>query len=202
MAVIGLLQLSLVAPWFALLWIATLFGMNKLLLMLWSIKSHRRYSAWCSSCWQLPLNLRLLELWTFGSDVTGDAAVMTGRQASFVWMLLYILCRIMISILTNNIAITFYMSPMRKDIFRRERIFNFTFPQSILLNPRPVGFQQITIWPNMTNLPTIKTSRNKLTMSLCTCIFGFWLHTIMQARIFRIIQTSSVYYHRLNNNKI
>jgi len=32
------------------------------------------------------LNLRLLslKLWTFGSDVTGDAAVMTGGQASFV----------------------------------------------------------------------------------------------------------------------
>jgi hypothetical protein len=46
----------------------------------------------------------------------------------------------------------------------------------------------------MTNLPTIMTSRDKLTMSLCTCIFGFWHHTIIQARI---IQTSSVYYHRL-----
>jgi hypothetical protein len=33
-----------------------------------------------SSCWQLPLNLRLLglELWTLESDVIGDAAVMTG----------------------------------------------------------------------------------------------------------------------------
>jgi hypothetical protein len=96
---------------------------------------------WCSSCWQLPLNLRLLELWTFGSDVTGDVAVMIGRQASFGWMLLDNLCRIMISILTNNIALTFYMSPMRRDIFRWGRIFNFTFPQSILLNPRHRGIQ-------------------------------------------------------------
>jgi len=47
----------------------------------------------------------------------------------------------------------------------------------------------------MTNLPTIMTSRDKLTMSLCTIVFGFWHHTIIQARI---IQTSSVYYHRLN----
>jgi hypothetical protein len=77
---------------------------------------------------------------------------MTSRQAYFVWMLLDILCRIMISILTNNIALTFYMSPMRRDIFRWGRIFNFTFPQFILLNTRPVGFQQITIWPNMTKL--------------------------------------------------
>jgi hypothetical protein len=80
MAAIGLLRLSLVAPRFLLLWFATLIGRNKLLLMPWSLKSHRR----CSSYWQLPLNLQLLELWTFGSDVTGDAAVMTGEQASFV----------------------------------------------------------------------------------------------------------------------
>jgi hypothetical protein len=77
---IGLLRLYLVAPRFVLLWFATLIGRNKLLLMLWSLKSHRR----CSSCWQLPLNLQLLELWTFGSDVTGDAAVMMGGEASFV----------------------------------------------------------------------------------------------------------------------
>jgi len=43
------------------------------------------------------------------------------------------------------------------------------------------------------------TSMDKLTMSLCTCIFGFGHHTIIQARI---IQTSSVYYHRLNNTGI
>jgi hypothetical protein len=30
------------------------------------------------------MNLQFLELWTFGSDVTGDAAVMAGGQASFV----------------------------------------------------------------------------------------------------------------------
>jgi hypothetical protein len=96
--------------------------------------------------------------------VTGDAAVMTGGQVSFVGMLFDSLCRFMVSILTNNIALTFYMSPMRRDIFRLGRIFNFTFPQSILLNPRPVGFQQIIIWSNMTNLPTIMTSRNKLTV--------------------------------------
>jgi hypothetical protein len=55
------------------------------------------------------LNLRLLslELWTFGSDVTGDVAVMTGGQASFVRMLLDFFCRNMVSILTPNIALTF-----------------------------------------------------------------------------------------------
>jgi hypothetical protein len=90
----------------------------------------------------LSLLLLSLELWTFGSDVTGDAVVMTGGQASFVGMLLDFLCRNMVSILTNNIAL----------------------PQSILLNPRPVGFLQITIWPNMANLPTIMTLRNKLTL--------------------------------------
>jgi hypothetical protein len=57
-------------------------------------------------------------MWTFGSDVTGDAAVMTGGQASFVRMLLHFLCKNMVSILTNNIALTFYMSLMRMDIFR------------------------------------------------------------------------------------
>jgi hypothetical protein len=65
-----------------------------------------------------PLSLLLLslELWTFGSDVTGDAAVMTGGHASFVGMLLDFLCRNMVRIFTNNIALTFYMSPMRRDI--------------------------------------------------------------------------------------
>jgi hypothetical protein len=56
-------------------------------------------------------------MWTFGSDVTGDAAVMTGGQASFVRMLLDFFCRNMVSILTHNIAHTFYMSPIRRDIF-------------------------------------------------------------------------------------
>jgi hypothetical protein len=58
-----------------------------------------------------------LKMWTFGSDVTGDAAVMTSGKASFVGMLLDFLCKNMVSILTNNIAFTFYMSPMRRDIF-------------------------------------------------------------------------------------
>jgi len=57
-------------------------------------------------------------MWTFGLDVTGVAAVMTGGQASFVGMVLDFLCKNMASILTNNIALTFYMSPMRRDIFR------------------------------------------------------------------------------------
>jgi hypothetical protein len=35
----------------------------------------------------------------------------------------------------------------------------------------------------MTNLPTIITSRDKLTMSLCTCIFGFWLHTVIKQEL-------------------
>jgi hypothetical protein len=56
-------------------------------------------------------------MWTFGSDVTGDAIVMTGGQASFVGMLLDFLCRNMVSILTNNIALSFYMSPMQRDRF-------------------------------------------------------------------------------------
>jgi hypothetical protein len=137
--------------------------------MSWSLKCRRRYSAWCSSCWQL-LWLLSLELWTLESDVTGDTAVMASGQASFAWMLLDILYRIIVSILTNNITLTFYMSSMRRDIFCWGRIFNFTFPQSILLNPRPVRFQQKTIWPNMTNLPTIMTSRDKL-MSTKYCIF-------------------------------
>jgi hypothetical protein len=47
-----------------------------------------------------------LELWIFGSNVTGDAAVMTGGQASFVGMLLDFLCINKVSILTNNIALT------------------------------------------------------------------------------------------------
>jgi len=172
----GLLRLSLVAPWFILLWFATLIGRN---------------CCWCRGAWwaiegRMPdvalagsLNLRLLnlEMWTYGSDVTDDAVVMTGGQASFVWMLLDILCRIMVSILTNDISLTFYMSPMRRDIFCWGRIFNFTFPQSILLNLRPVGFQQITISPNMTNFPTIMTSRKKLTF--CSWFLGFWHQMII-----------------------
>jgi hypothetical protein len=59
-----------------------------------------------------------LELWTFGSNVTSDAAVMTGGHASFVGMLFDNLCRFKVSILTNNISLNFYMSPMRRDIFR------------------------------------------------------------------------------------
>jgi hypothetical protein len=43
--------------------------------------------------------------------------VMTGGQASFVGMLLGFLCINMVSILTKNIALTFYMFPMRRDIF-------------------------------------------------------------------------------------
>jgi hypothetical protein len=58
-----------------------------------------------------------VELWTFGSDVTSDAAVMIGGQTSFVGMLLDFLCINMVSIPTNNIALTFYMSPMRRDMF-------------------------------------------------------------------------------------
>jgi len=87
---------------------------------------------------------------------------MTGGQVSFVRMLLDLFCRNMVSNLIHNIALTLYMSPMRRDIFGWGRIFNFTFPQSILLNPRPMGFQQITIWFNMTYLSTIMTNRNKL----------------------------------------
>jgi hypothetical protein len=56
-------------------------------------------------------------MWTFGSDVTSDATVMTGGHVYFVGMLLDFLCRNMVSILTNNIALTFYMSPMQRDIF-------------------------------------------------------------------------------------
>jgi hypothetical protein len=50
--------------------------------------------------------------------VTDDSAVMTCGQASFVGMLFDSLCRFKVSILTNNITLTFYMSPMRRDIFR------------------------------------------------------------------------------------
>jgi hypothetical protein len=59
-----------------------------------------------------------LGLWTLGSDVTGDATVITGGQAFFVGMFFNYLCRFKVSILTNNIALTFYMSPMRRGIFR------------------------------------------------------------------------------------
>jgi hypothetical protein len=56
-------------------------------------------------------------MWTFGLDVTSDAVVMTGGQTSFVGMLLDFFCKNMVSILTNNIALTFYITPMRRDIF-------------------------------------------------------------------------------------
>jgi hypothetical protein len=56
-------------------------------------------------------------MWTFGSDVTGDTTVVTGGQASFVGMLFDFLCKDMISIFTNNITLTFYMSLIWRDIF-------------------------------------------------------------------------------------
>jgi hypothetical protein len=59
-----------------------------------------------------------LELLTLGSNVTSDATVMTGGQTSFVGMLFDSFCIFKISILTNNIALNFYMSPMQRDIFR------------------------------------------------------------------------------------
>jgi hypothetical protein len=66
----------------------------------------------------LNLHLVSLELWTLGSDVTGDAAVMTRGKTSFVGMLFDSLCIFKFSILTNNMTLSFYMSPMRRDIFR------------------------------------------------------------------------------------
>jgi hypothetical protein len=61
-------------------------------------------------------------MWTFGSDVTGDAVVMTGGQASFVGMLLDFFCRNMVSILTNNITLTFYMSYAEGHILMRTNL--------------------------------------------------------------------------------
>jgi hypothetical protein len=132
-------------------------------------------------------------MWTFESDVTGDAAAMTGGQDYFVGMLLDFLCRNIVSILTNNIALL-YVSYAEGHILMRKNLqlhFSSEHPKS-----KACGIS------TNTNLPTIMTRRDKLTMSLCTCIFGFWLHTIIQARIFRIIQTNSVYYHKLNNIRI
>jgi hypothetical protein len=59
--------------------------------------------------WLLLIDSRLLrvDLRAMLSDVTGDAAVMTGRQVSFVGMLHDRLCRFNVSILINNNALTF-----------------------------------------------------------------------------------------------
>jgi hypothetical protein len=55
--------------------------------------------------------------------VTGDAAVMTGGHASFVGMLLDFLCGNMVSILTNNIALTFlYVSYAEGHILMRKNL--------------------------------------------------------------------------------
>jgi hypothetical protein len=54
------------------------------------------------------------------------------------------------------------LSPMWRDIFRRERLYNIFF----LLIPRSLGFQLTTIWSNVTNNPTMMTNRNKLNLSL------------------------------------
>jgi hypothetical protein len=43
--------------------------------------------------------------------------MMTGGHASFVGMLFNSLYRFKVSIFTNNIALAFNMSPMRRDIF-------------------------------------------------------------------------------------
>jgi hypothetical protein len=120
--------------------------------------------------WLLLLDLGLLsmDLWTMRSNVTVGATMMAGRQTSFVGMLLNSLCRFNINILANNNALTSLrcMSPMGRNIFRYGRLFNFNFLGSILLIPRSLGFQQITIWSNVTNNPTIMTCRNKLILSL------------------------------------
>jgi hypothetical protein len=60
-------------------------------------------------------------------DVTGDAAVMTGGHASFVGMLLDILCRNMVSILTNNIALTFYILICRGTYFDEKKSLTSLF---------------------------------------------------------------------------
>jgi hypothetical protein len=65
----------------------------------------------------MSLLLLSLELLTSGLGVTSDAVVMTGGQASFIGMLLDFFCRNIVSILTNNVVFTFYMSPMWRGIF-------------------------------------------------------------------------------------
>jgi hypothetical protein len=62
-------------------------------------------------------------MWTFGSDVTGDVAVMTGGQVSFVIMPLDFFCRNMVvSILTHNIALNFYVSYEEEHIWMRKNL--------------------------------------------------------------------------------
>jgi hypothetical protein len=56
-------------------------------------------------------------MWTLGLGVTDDATVMTGGQASFVRILFDFFCKNMVSILTHNISLTFYMSHMKMNIF-------------------------------------------------------------------------------------
>jgi hypothetical protein len=46
-------------------------------------------------------------MWAFGSDVTGDAAVMTGGHDSFVGMLLDFLCRIWLAFLQTILPLPF-----------------------------------------------------------------------------------------------
>jgi hypothetical protein len=54
------------------------------------------------------------------------------------------------------------LSPMQRDIFRHRRLYNiFFFLKSILLISRFLRFQLTTIWPNMTNNPTMVACRKK-----------------------------------------
>jgi hypothetical protein len=92
--------------------------------------------------------------------------VMACRLTLFAEMLLDRLCNFRVCILTQNKVLIFLrsISPMGRDIFIRRRFLNTALFMSNLLFPRHVKFQQITIRSNMTNLPTIMTSMNKLTL--------------------------------------
>jgi hypothetical protein len=80
-----------------------------------------RFRARLTCLWLLlldPIFLRM-DLRTVWLDVSRDTTMMTSRLASFVGMLLNMLCKFKVSILTNNKVLTSlrYMSPMGRDIF-------------------------------------------------------------------------------------
>jgi hypothetical protein len=72
-------------------------------------------------------------MWTFGSDVTGDATVMTGRQASFVGMFFDSLCKFKVSILTNTIALTFICLLCRETYLDEEEFSTLPFLEASCL---------------------------------------------------------------------
>jgi hypothetical protein len=86
--------------------------------------------------------LLMSDLRTVWPDVSRDTTMIAGRLTSFAKMLLKGLCKVKISIFTNNKVLTSfrYMPPMGWDIFIWRGFLNNALFGILLLLPRSVGF--------------------------------------------------------------